>query len=79
MIRVITVEPIENYQLKVLLSNGKQGLFDVKPYLETGVFQELKKPAYFRRVKVEPHFGGVMWPNEQDFSPDTIEFKLRDI
>ncbi len=75
MIRIVAVEPIENYQLKVTLSDGRQGIFDVKPYLEIGVFQELKDPTYFKRVKVA--YDGIMWPNEQDLSPETIEFKMR--
>ncbi len=76
MIKVISADPVENYKLKVALSNGKQGIFDVAPYLDRGVFHELKDYDYFRRVKVA--FGGVMWPHEQDFSADTIEFELRE-
>ena len=75
MITVIAVEPAENYQLKVRLSDGRQGLFDVTPYLDTGVFCELRDLSYFRRVRAA--FGGVVWPNEQDFSPETIECELR--
>lgn len=74
MIRVEAVEALENYQLKVRLSDGRQGIFDVKPYLEIGVFQELWDPVYFRRVKAA--FGGVVWPHEQDLSPETIECKM---
>jgi uncharacterized protein DUF2442 len=55
-----------------------RGVFDVKPYLEMGVFQELKDPAYFRCVKVETLFGGVVWPHKQDLSPETIEYQLRE-
>jgi uncharacterized protein DUF2442 len=76
MIRVGAVEPIENYRLKVRLSDGRQRVFDVKPYLEFGVFRELKDPAYFRHVKAA--FDGVMRPNEQDLSPETIEYKMRE-
>ncbi len=75
MIRVKTVEPMDDYQLKICLSDGRQGVFDVKPYLEIGVFQELKDETYFRRVKAA--FGGVVWPHEQDLSPETIECKMR--
>jgi hypothetical protein len=75
MISVVAVEPAEDHQLKVQLSDGRQGLFDVKPYLNLGVFQELKDPAYFRRVKAA--FGGIVWPNEQDLSPETIECGLK--
>jgi hypothetical protein len=75
MVKVVTAEPIEGYRLKVLLSNGKQGTFDVTPYLDRGVFLELKDREYFRSVKAA--FGGVMWPHEQDFSAETIEFELQ--
>jgi len=75
MVKVISAEPIEGYRLRIQLSNGKRGLFDVSPYLDKGVFHELREPQYFRRVKVA--FGGVMWPHEQDFSAETIEFELK--
>ncbi len=75
MIRIVFVEPAEDYQLKVRLSDGRQGLFDMKPYLNIGVFQELKDQAYFRKVIVA--YGGIAWPNEQDLSPETIECGMR--
>lgn len=75
MVKVISAEPIENYKLRIVLSNGKQGIFDVFPYLDKGVFLELKDQDYFRRAKVA--FGGVMWPHEQDFSAETIEYELQ--
>jgi hypothetical protein len=75
MVKVVNVIPIENYRLKILLSNGKEGVFDVNPYLDKGVFQELRDMNYFNSVKAA--FGGVVWPNEQDFSADTIEFELQ--
>ncbi len=74
MIKVISAEPTENFVLHIHLSNGKTGLFDVSPYLDKGVFTELRDPQYFRRVRVA--FGGVMWLHEQDFSPETIECEL---
>jgi hypothetical protein len=76
MVKVISVEPFEDYKLRIHLSNGRSGLFDVSPYLDKGVFHELKEPTYFRSVKAA--FGGVMWPNEQDFSAETIEYELRE-
>jgi len=74
MIKVISVEPMDGHKLRIQLSNGKIGVFDVSPYIDKGVFHELKDPQYFRRVKVA--FGGIMWPHEQDFSADTIEHDL---
>jgi len=45
-------------------------MFDVNPYLELGLFKQLKDPAYFSSVTVED--GTIVWKNGQDFSPDTL-------
>lgn len=75
MIKVNYVEAREDYKLFVKLSNGKKGVFDVKPYLDKGIFTELKNENYFKSVKTG--FGGIMWPHEQDFSADTIEYEMQ--
>jgi Protein of unknown function (DUF2442) len=53
-----------------IFSNDEVKRFDVTPYLERGIFIELKDIHYFNRVK--PFFGGVQWLHEQDFSADTL-------
>ena len=67
---VQSVEPLHNYQLKIAFDNGDQRLFDVSPFLEKGIFRELKDESYFKSVRVV--FGSIEWPNEQDFSYDTL-------
>ena len=62
-IRVLSVKALENHRLQVVLSNGREGVFDVAPYLDIGVFKRLKEPAYFSRVKTL--FAGVGWPGGQ--------------
>jgi hypothetical protein len=67
---VILVEALPNYRLKLVFKNKEERVFDVTPYLEKGIFAELKDVFYFRQVKVS--FGTVEWPNHQDFSKDTL-------
>jgi len=67
---VETAEPMENYKLKVRFDNGEIKEFDVGPFLDKGIFVELKDEEYFTQVSVA--FGSVQWPNEQDFSNDTL-------
>ena len=67
---VRNIEPINNFQLKILFENGEQRLFDVSPYLDKGIFAELKDESYFKSVRVV--FGSIEWPHEQDFSYDTL-------
>ncbi|MBI4289055.1 MAG: DUF2442 domain-containing protein [Chloroflexi bacterium] len=76
MVKVVSVEAVGNYKLRVLLSNNRKGTFDVSRYLDKGVFRELKEEEYFRRVRVA--YGGVMWPHEQDLSAETIEYELQE-
>jgi hypothetical protein len=68
--RVISVSAIENFKLDLGFSNGEQREFDVTPYLEIGIFRELRDPKYFSLVRVS--LGTVEWPNGQDFCPDTL-------
>lgn len=74
---IIDFEILPDYRIKVTLSNGKKGFFNVTPYLDKGIFTELKNYNYFKRARIE--FGTIVWPNEQDFSPETIEIKMEEI
>ncbi|MBN1969654.1 MAG: DUF2442 domain-containing protein [Candidatus Delongbacteria bacterium] len=76
MLKVLKVYAEDDYTLLVELSDGRTGRFDVKPYLNKGVFVELKNIDYFKQVK--PLFCGITWPNEQDLSADTIACELID-
>ncbi len=75
IVKVVSVEPLEDYKLRVKLSNGRKGIFDVSKFVGSGVFRELKDPKYFRSVYV--NYGTVVWPNEQDIDPDLIEMELQ--
>lgn len=45
-------------------------LFDVRPYLDKGVFSQLKDQALFARAFVA--FDTVCWPNDLNFAPETL-------
>lgn len=64
------VRPLEDYTLYVELEDGRKGVFDLKPYLNHGVFRELLDKSYFAQVDVV--CGAVTWPNEQDIAPETL-------
>ncbi len=70
--RVISVKASDNYTLHLTFSNGEKGVFDCKPYLHKGVFQELADERYFGMVKVWKGPDTIHWPNGQDFCPDTL-------
>jgi len=68
--RVKKVKAEENFQLRITFDNGKSGVFDMNPYLNFGIFSELKDIKYFRKVK--PLYGTISWPHGQDVCPDTL-------
>ena len=75
MIKLISVKPLENYTLELEFYNEEKRIFDVKPYLSFGIFQELKDIAYFKNVSTQ--FDSISWQNDQDFSPETLYLKSR--
>jgi hypothetical protein len=68
--KVKSVKPIENYEVEIVFDNNDIKIFDVKPYLDKGIFTELKNKDYFRKVKVL--FDSIAWPHGQDFDPDHL-------
>ena len=68
------VKPLSNFCIYVEIEDGRKGVFDMKPYLNHGVFQELKDTHYFNRVGIL--FGAVTWPNEQDIAPETLAAEM---
>jgi hypothetical protein len=68
--RVTKVQPQADYRLKLTFSNGEVRDFDVKPYLGTGVFKELRDLDVFNSVR--PVLGSIQWKNEADLCPDTL-------
>ncbi len=68
--RVKQVKPLPDYQLQLLFTNGESRIFDAKPYLDKGVFKELKDIAVFNAVRAD--LGSIAWKSGQDLCPDTL-------
>ena len=73
--RVKTVKAGDAYQLELVFTNGETRVYDCRPLLEFGVFQELKDLNYFRQARAA--LGTVVWPHEQDICPDTLYLDSR--
>jgi len=67
---VKTVQAIENYRLLLSFENGEKRVFDMSPYLETGIFRELKDESLFESVRIS--FDTIEWANEADFDPEVL-------
>lgn len=67
---VSSVQPLEDYRLDLVFENGERRVFDVKPYLQRGIFVRLQNRATFQAARVMA--GSVEWPGELDLSYDTL-------
>lgn len=68
--RVKDVSPNNDYTINITFDNGEERIFDVSPYLDKGIFKELRDMNVFKSVK--PVMGSIQWKHGQDFCPDTL-------
>ena len=68
--RIKSVKPNQDFTLTLVFTNGEVKRFNVRPYLDIGIFRSLKDPAIFNSVS--PFMGSVQWRGGQDFCPDTL-------
>ena len=67
---VISVEALENYNLLLTFKTGEKKIYDMKPNLDGGIFEELKDKNHFRKVRVS--FDTIEWENGADFDPEVL-------
>jgi hypothetical protein len=70
MKKVLEAKANDDFSLTLKFDDGSKKRFDAKPYLDKGIFKELKNLDYFKNIKIV--FGTVQWQNEQDFAPETL-------
>ena len=56
---ISAVKPQEDYLLLLTFENGEKGQFDMKPYLDLGLFRELKDNRLFNTVRTS--FDTIEW------------------
>ncbi|HPO15164.1 MAG TPA: DUF2442 domain-containing protein [Candidatus Hydrogenedentes bacterium] len=64
------VQPLPEFRLLLTFENGEQRVFDLTPYLDTGVFKALRDENTFKDVRIS--FDTVEWPNGADLCPETL-------
>jgi hypothetical protein len=69
------VKPLTDYKLELTFENKEIKIFDVKPYLDTGLFRTLKEENFFKMVKVS--YDTIEWPNGIDLDPEVLYEKSK--
>jgi hypothetical protein len=72
---IIGVKALNNYNLELTFENNEIKIFDMNPYLETGLFKKLKNKNMFNKVKIS--FDTIEWPGEIDLDPEVLYEKSK--
>jgi hypothetical protein len=67
---IIKVKPQADYKLLLTFDNNEVRVFDVRPYLNHGIFSELSDVNIFNSVHVS--FDAIEWKNGADLDPETL-------
>ncbi len=70
MIRVVDVDYIKDYTLSITFSDGVTKVVDLQPYLNDGVFEQLKDLSQFKQYGLN-HWT-IEWACGVDFAPEFL-------
>ena len=74
---IIEVTPGEGYTLFIQFEDGVKGQVTLDELVAfEGVFEPLRDPTEFRKVRVHPELKVVCWPNGADLDPDVLYARL---
>ena len=73
MLRIIDVDYLEKYRLKLSFNNGETLNIDLERDLDAPAYKELKEPEKFKQFGLVR--GTLEWYNHADFAPEFL-YKL---
>ena len=80
LIDVVKVKALKDYRLRLTFADGVEGIVDfakLTPF--DGVYEPLKDPVYFAKVRVRPEFGVIVWPNDADCDSEVLYYHVTGI
>jgi len=66
--KIISVKPLDDYQLLIEFSNREYRKYDAKPLLKNATFTPLANHGFFKNVRIEKGGYEVNWNEEIDIS-----------
>ena len=76
MLHITDAEYLDDYRVRVVFNNGREGVADLRPMIfddkPQSVFTPLRDLPVFRQFAIE--HGTLCWPSEVDVAPEYIYF-----
>ena len=70
--KILSIEPLEGYKIKLSYETGEVKLFNVLPYISGQWYEELYNTNYFKSVHLVSNGQGIEWENGQDIAPHEL-------
>ena len=70
--RVVGVEIVRSYTLRVTFDDGTEQVIDFGPVLKGALYGLLRDERVFNQVAIDPEVHTLVWPNGADFDPETL-------
>jgi hypothetical protein len=76
-LRIVSVEPVIHGVLKIVWTDGHEGVVDIRPVIARGrIFTYLQSPEAFAKVQLGDYGHSIYWVNEKgeeiDFGADSL-------
>jgi hypothetical protein len=71
-LHVTGAKQLDDYRVRVCFDDGREGIADLTEAFEGPMFESLKEPDVFRRLRVDKELQTVVWPNGTDLAPEYI-------
>ena len=68
--RITACRVLGDHKIEITFDDGFVGRLVLEEVLWGPVFEPLRDPRYFRRVRIEGDT--IRWPNDADFCPDVL-------
>jgi hypothetical protein len=72
LLHVDTVTLLGDFALRLGFSDGSVRDVDLSEELHGDIFEPLRKPEFFAKVRVNPETGTIEWPNGADLAPEFL-------
>jgi len=70
--QLVEARPTVAYRVWLRFADGASGEVDLEPELWGEVFEPLRDPGEFRRLRADPELHTLVWPNGADLAPEHL-------
>jgi hypothetical protein len=74
IVRVTAFEQVAPFTLRLEFDDGGTQTIDFSPVLYGGIYEQLRDPDYFAKVRLDRNCHTLVWPNDADFDPATLRY-----